>query len=269
MKVISVANQKGGVGKTTTAINVSASLAIKGFKVLLVDLDPQGHATLGIGFNVVKDMFTASHLFINPHVEIDHVIYTTYLNNLNIVPSDLSLAMSEINLSMSGAREFRLRNKLSQLMDANRYHGEHRKYDYVIIDCPPTFGTLTINAFVASHHVILPLQLSYFSLEGISNFMETLSFINKEVSYVINHKVDILGVVRTFYDLRTCIAREVNDQLNMAFDKKVFNTCIPVNVSLNEAQSKGKCIFDYSPSCSGAKAYDLLTNEILNYLGVK
>lgn len=258
MEVIAIANQKGGAGKTTTAINLAAALADSGSSVLIVDLDPQGHATKGLGFEVGKKQ-TIANLLGSDSMDIRQVIYQTGVNNLHIIPSSLKLAVAEMNLSMTGAKEFKLRRKISSL-------SSDKHYDYVFIDCPPTFGTLAVNAFVAAKHVILPFQLSYFNLEGVDSFLETLEWINKEICYVNNHKIDILGVVITFYDLRTKLAKEIDDQILKIFGDKIFDSKIPVNVKLHEAQAEGKSIFNYCSDCKGAEAYMELSKEVLGRL---
>ncbi len=189
------------------------------------------------------------------NIEINSATYATSIEGLFIVPSDISLAVSEIKLSSLGAREFKLRKAIAKI--------NPERFDYIIIDCPPTFGSLSINAIVASDHIVLPLQLSYFSLDGVSNFLDTLEFINKEVSYVIGHETKILGVLLTFYDLRACVHRVVDDAIKSTFSDKVFNTKIPQNVSLNEAQSRGKSIFDHKPESKGAEAYMNLAKEFI------
>ena len=259
MKVLAIANQKGGVGKTTTAINLSAGQANMGSRVLLIDLDPQGHATIGIGFSTDRKLTISDVLTEN--VQLKSTIYSSSIENLSICPSDISLAVSEMKLSSVGAKEFKLRKAIDCL-------GKN-DFDFVIIDCPPTFGALSINAFIAADHIILPLQLSYFSLEGVSSFLQTLNFINNDISYVIGHSTDILGVLVTFFDLRTLIAREVDEQVKKTFGDKVFTSKIPVNVSLNEAQSEGKSIFEHAPSSKGAEAYDNLAKEVLERINGK
>lgn len=256
MKAIAIANQKGGVGKTTTTINLAAALAKMGKRVLMVDLDPQGHATIGLGLNFLGRKTIADAL--TEDAKVEEVIYPTAQENLFIMPSDISLAVSEMKLSAQGAKEFRLRKIFSQI--------ENNRYDLILIDCPPTFGTLTINAFIAAHKIIMPLSLSYFSLEGVSSFLKTVNFINNDVSYVIGHQTEIMGVLITFYDLHTCIARDIFEAVNDTFKEKVFETKIPKNVSLNEAQSEGKSIFEYMPNSKGAQSYQALADEVIKRL---
>ncbi len=256
MQVIAIVNQKGGSGKTTSAINLAAALAKLDKKVLLIDLDPQGHATVGLGFEIGRK-FTISNVLGTDSMDIQFAIYPTGIPNLDIIPSNLRLGMAEMNLSMTGAKEFRLRRKISSLV------GSDNSYDYIFIDCPPTFGTLTINAFVAAKHIILPFQLSYFNLEGVDSLLETISFINKEICYVNNHQIEILGVLITFYDLKTKISREIDQEIRRLFGDKIFESEIPVNVALHEAQVNGKTIFDYNPTCKGSDAYFKLAQEVL------
>lgn len=252
MKVLAVANQKGGVGKTTTAINLSAALAQLGKKVLIIDTDPQGHATLGLGIST-QNKKTLAELLTYESLSPYEIIQKTYIENLDIIPSDLSLAVAEMKLSMMGAKEFKLRTKLASVKD----------YDFIVIDCPPTFGTLAMNAFTFADEVILPIQLSYFSLEGVSNFVDTLNFINKDINSLVNHRIVIGGVLLTFFDIRAKISKEILSSIEKVFARKIFDTKIPNNVRLNEAQSHGKAVFDHDPQCRGAMAYQLLAKEFL------
>lgn len=252
MKAIAIANHKGGVGKSTTAINLGAALVKQGKKVLLIDTDAQGHTTIGLNIST-KDKLTMAELLCDESVKPKDVIQKTYIDGLDIIPSDLSLAVAEMKLASMSAKEFKLRNKLKGL----------RGYDVILFDCPPTFGTLPMNVFATATEIILPLQLSYFSLEGVSNFVDTLNFINQDLGPVINHKISLSGVLITFFDTRTKLAREVHARIKDIFGKKVFKAAIPQNVKLSEAQSHGKSIFDYDPKCKGAIAYMKLAKEII------
>lgn len=256
MNVVSVANQKGGVGKSTTAINLCAGLAACGKNVLLVDIDPQGHATKGLGIET-EDRPTIAELLCEDSIAVENVLCNTYIPNLSLIPSDLSLAVAEMKLATMGAREFRLRRKI---------HSMSSSFDHVVIDCPPTFGTLTINALVASTFVLMPVQLGYFSMEGISSFIDGMDFINTEIASVVNHRCEILGILLTFYDLRSKLARQIDVELASLFDDKLLKTRIPQNVRLNEAQALSKSIYDHDPDCTGAKAYQALTKEFLGIL---
>ena len=251
MRTIAVANQKGGVGKSTTAINLSAGLAACGYTVLLVDMDPQGHSTKGLGIKT-EERKTVADVLCDEGLNAKEVIQRSYIERLDVLPSDLSLAVAEMKLSQMNAREFRLRKKLICL-----------PYDYIILDCPPTFGTLTINTFLTAKEIVLPVQLGYFALEGISNFLEAINFINRDIGSIVNHSVEISGVVVTFHDLRSKLAKRIYSMLVKLFGNKLYKTVIPQNVKLNEAQSHGKSIYDYAPESKGAIAYKLLTQEVM------
>lgn len=253
MRMIAVANHKGGVGKSTTVINLGAALAQMGNKVLLVDTDAQGHTTLGLNIKT-KDTLTVADLLCDDNVTLKEVIQTTAIKNLWIIPSDLSLAVAEVKLSTMAAREFRLRNKFQEL--------KKNEYDFVIFDCPPTFGMLPMNVFTTATEIILPIQLAYFSLEGVGTFFDTIKFVNKTVGSLINHTVKVEGILITFYDTRTNLAREILTTVKDVFASKLFKATIPQNVKLNEAQAQGVSIFEYDPICKGAKAYLSLAKEI-------
>lgn len=250
MKKIVVANQKGGVGKSTTAINLAAGLAYANHRVLLVDMDPQGHSTLGLGVNT-DDKPTMSDFLCSEDCQFTDVVQDTNVEGLDILPADISLAIAETKLSEMAAKEFRLRTKLSSV-----------NYDYIIIDTSPTFGTLMTNAFLTADHVIVPVQLGFFSLAGLNNFLDIVNATNSRVGSIVGHKLKILGVLLTFYKPRTKLSKRVQESIVELFEDGIFETKIPENVKLNEAQERGLCVFDHDKNSSGAKAYKQLTQEV-------
>lgn len=268
MHTIVMANQKGGVGKTTSTINLGAALARHGHRVLLIDADHQGHTTKGLNVKIEPEKGTLSDVFVDDQTMIHHVMYQTHQLGMWVVPSDLRLAHVEMKLSLMGAKEYRLRKKFQKFLEKQKQvHGF--EFDYCLIDCPPTFGNICINAFLASDWVIMPMQLSYFSLEGVDSFLESLTYVNNELGELVGHNINFLGVLFNFYDPRTNITKEIHSRLDKIFGKLIFDTFIPVNVKLNEAQSKGIPIFDYDLECKGAKAYQSLSEEVLTRIKEK
>ena len=248
---IAIANQKGGCAKTTTSINLSAGLAYEGKKVLLIDMDPQGHSTIGLGINT-QDRLTVAELLCQEDCEFKDVVQDTYIEGLHILPSDVSLAVADLKLAQIQAKEFCLRAKLTNI-----------NYDYVIIDTSPTFGTLLTNAVLFADNIILPLALDYFNLAGMQNFLDTINRTNAKVGKIVNHKAEILGVLFTFFKLNTNHSKRIFDAVNDLYGDKVFGTRIPENVKLKESQEAAKSIFDFDPSCTSAIAYEELTKEIM------
>ena len=247
-KVIAVVNQKGGVGKTTTAVNVSAILAKKGKKVLLIDADPQGNATSGVGIdkNVEKSVYD---VIIND-IDIEEAIIRSPINNLSICPSNINLAGAEVELVSMMSRETRLKEKIEKV--ENDYH-------YIIIDCPPSLGLLTINAFTAANSLLIPIQCEYYALEGVGQLMNTINLVKKQ----LNKALYIEGVVLTMSDARTNLSNQVIGEVKTYFKDNVYKTIIPRNVKLSEAPSFGMPISVYAPKSKGARCYEKLTNEII------
>jgi len=247
-KVIAVVNQKGGVGKTTTAVNVSTILAKKGKKVLLIDSDPQGNATSGLGIDKNTDK-SIYDVIIND-VEIKEAIIESPVKNLWVCPSNINLAGAEVELVPMMAREQKLKEKLEKV--ENDFH-------YVIIDCPPSLGLLTLNAFTASNSLLIPIQCEYYALEGVGQLINTINLVRKQ----LNKSLYIEGVVLTMNDARTNLSNQVINEVKTYFKDNVYKTIIPRNVKLSEAPSYGMPITVYAPKSKGARCYEKLTNEIL------
>ena len=248
-KIIAVANQKGGVAKTTTAINLSACLAELGQRVLLLDLDPQGNATSGLGIAKHKLTHCIYDVLIND-VPIEHVIQKTDHKNLSVVPARIELAGGEIELVSQVSRE----SKLKLALDSIKYD-----YDFIFIDCPPSLGILTLNALTAATDVLIPIQCEYYALEGLTLLMNTLETVRKH----LNPKLNIIGALMTMFDARTNLAIQVVDEVKKYFPQKVFSTIISRNVRLSEAPSHGKPINIYDTRSRGAEVYRDLAKEVL------
>ncbi|MBN2016340.1 ParA family protein [Candidatus Dojkabacteria bacterium] len=262
--IFSFTNQKGGVGKTTTVLNLGAFLAKRGKKILLLDLDPQANLTSGLGFstslkknprNILKKKKTPSiYEVIIGKNKIPEAFIASKINNLFLVPSSLDLAGAEIELVNKLSRESLLKEALKDIKDY---------YDYVFIDCPPSLGLLTINALVAAQKIIIPIQCEYFALEGLGQLARTIEIVRSS----LNRTLQVGGAVLTMFDARTRLSKAVEDEVRKFFDRKVFKTVIPRNVKLSEAPSYGKPIVLYDKKASGSLAYKKLSNEFIKRFG--
>ena len=249
-RIIAIANQKGGVGKTTTSVNLSACLAHIGKKVLLIDTDPQGNATSGVGINK-GDVQNCIYDVLIDDVKINDVILQTKVDNLDIIPATISLAGAEIELVSTISREVRMKHAIHEAKDM---------YDYIIIDCPPSLGLLTINALTASDAILIPVQCEYYALEGLSQLLSTIRLVQKH----LNEELTIDGVLLTMFDARTNLGIQVIDEVKKYFQDKVYKTIIPRNVRLSEAPSHGEPIIVYDSRSRGAEVYLELAKEVVH-----
>lgn len=249
MEVIGIANQKGGVGKTTTCMNLAASLAVIGKKILVIDIDPQGNASTGIGIDNNHRKHDIYGVLTDQY-HINDAICQTSINNLEIITSTVDLAAAELGLASLDNREFILKSHLNKL---------NNSYDYIIIDCPPSLNLLTINAMAAINELIIPVQCEFFALEGLSHLLKTIKLIRK----TINPHIKIKGILLTMYDRRNKISEQVAREIKKFLGPKLFQTKIPRNVKISEAPSFGKPVIAYDHNCSGARAYIGLVKEIL------
>ena len=247
-KIISIANQKGGVGKTTTAINMSTILAKRGKKVLFIDADPQGNGTSGLGVN--KEQKFSIYDGLIEDIEVENTLQKTQVKNLDLCPSNMNLAGAEVQLVSMEDREYRLKTKLNNIRD---------KYDFIIIDCPPSLGLITLNAFTASNSVLIPVQCEYYALEGLGQLLNTVELVRKHM----NKDFKVEGALLTMYDARTNLSNQVVKEVKRYFEDKVYKNVIPRNVKLSEAPSYGMPITLYDPRSKGAKSYEKFTREFL------
>lgn len=248
-KIVSFINQKGGVGKTTTCVNMASYLAIMGKKVLLLDLDPQGNATSSLGIDKESGIKTIYDVIVDDNT-IDEVILKTKIEGLDIIPSTVDLAGADIELVQMNNREKVIKKTLTPIKNS---------YDFVCIDCPPSLGLSTVNALTASDSLIIPIQCEYFALEGLTQLMYTIKLVKKH----LNENIQIEGVVLTMKDSRSNLGNSVAADINKYFNSKVYETIIPRNIRLAEAPSYGEPICLYDPKCNGAMAYRTLTEEFL------
>jgi len=254
MQIISIINQKGGVGKTTTVINLAAGLSKLNKKILVIDLDPQGNATTGLGLSNVDDSGDTIYSVLNGSKEISDVIKKTQFNNLNIITSNVDLSGLEVETADDSNRAFILKNKLTAYINNSR-----GSYDYVLIDCPPSLSLLTVMALVSSSSLLVPLQTEFFALEGLTQLMKTI----ERIKVSLNPDLEIRGILLTMYDKRNKLSSQVETEARDYFSTKVYSTVIPRNVRLSEAPSHGMPVLIYDKTCPGSKSYFNFTDEFL------
>lgn len=250
-KVIAIANQKGGVGKTTTAVNLSSCLAFKGKKVVIIDIDPQGNTTSGLGIDKKTILKSIYEVLINDE-NIENALMDTVVENLKICPSNIQLVGAEVELVSVISRETRMKVSISDIRE---------KFDFILIDCPPSLGLLTLNALTASDTILVPIQCEYYALEGLSQLMNTVKLVQRH----LNPTLDVEGVVLTMFDARTNLSIQVVDDVKKYFKNKVYRTVIPRNVRLSEAPSFGLPIILYDAKSKGAECYLELAQEVIDY----